>query len=223
MSQLRTDLSHAEGWQSRDWKQTEVQLHRGGSCWIVGCLTGYQATVTPSICKPEGEEAYKKEEEQRWWWAVPRKGNGVITPLSCDIWQRLQAWDLVYATVCPLDCLCTVTSLSSQHHIVKSPCQFVQGAVTDTRGATLTLTPPRWAAAEDHGLAVAAQAPQRLPAPVDLHQSRCRWSLLLPGCSNAAPARPATLLPPRVGGKRAPTTSARRRERGETERGNWGD
>lgn len=100
-----------------------------------------------------------------------------------------------------------------------------EASATGTRGAAPTLTPPRWAATEDHGPAVAAQTPQRLPAPVDLQQSRyLRSSLppfLLPGCSNAAPARPATPLPPRVGGERAPTTSARRRERGETEGDNW--
>ncbi len=79
--------------------------------------------------------------------------------------------------------------------------------------------PPWWAAAEDHGPAVTAQAPQRLPAPANFHQSCYLRSLLLllPGCSNAAPARPATFLPPRVGGERASTTSSRRRERGERE------
>lgn len=164
-----------------------------------------------SICKPEEKEAYK-EEWRRW-------ANKVVTPLSCDVWQRLQAWDFVYATLCLLGCLCTVTSLTLQHHILKSWRGFLRQAVTDTQGATLT--PMRWAAAEDHGPAVAAQAPQRLPAPVDLRQSNCCRSLppfLLPGCSNAAPARPATLLPPRVGGERATTSSAHRRERGETDR-----
>lgn len=150
--------------------------------------------------------------------------NGVITPVSCDIWEHLQAWDLVCATLHFQGYFCT--PFLSQLHMLKSQCGFLQGVIAEICGATLNLTPLRWAATEDHGPAVATQAPQRLPAPVDLRQSHCRRYLLphflLPGCSNAAPAQPATLLPPWVGGKRAPTTSCWR-ERGETKRGNWGD
>ena len=94
-------------------------------------------------------------------------------------------------------------------------------AATDARGAAPTLNPLRWAAAEDHGPSVSAQASQRLPATVNLCQSRYLQPLLpsslLPGCSNAAPARPATLLPPRVGGERATRAPAHWRERGEIE------
>lgn len=68
-------------------------LHRSVGCWRVGCLTGYRTAATPSICKPEGEEAYK-EKEERGRWVLPRKqGNRMMTPLLCDIWQHLQAWD----------------------------------------------------------------------------------------------------------------------------------
>lgn len=85
-------------------------------------------------------------------------------------------------------------------------------------GVPPDLDPPWWAAAKDHGPAVAAQAPQYLPAPVHLHQSPPSLLLppvLLPGCSDAAPAWTRHLLPPRVGRQRTPTTLAEWRRRGE--------
>lgn len=209
---------HKEG--RTDWKQAELQFHQSG-CWVVGCVTGCRSTVTPSICELEGAQACKKTQNAKIFTQDTQEWSDHL----CYMW-RLTAFPGMSLCHCP-------PSRLPLHHrdlliilqfTVKSQCAWSRRAVTDTLGAARNLTLPRWAAAEDHGPAVAAQAPQRLPAPVDLHQSHCHCrslppppSFLLPGCSDAAPAWPATLLSPRVGGERAPSTSAHWGKRGETE------